>query len=57
MSKLKRASSITNKNKRTLQKARTHRNQVERYTKLIENNPNNKHVPDWKNKIAKLKGI
>lgn len=36
------------------QKTRTHYNQIKKYKKLIEQNPDDIHVPIWKDKINKL---
>jgi hypothetical protein len=39
---------------RSAQRARTKSNKIKKYTKLIEQNPNDIHVPIWKDKLNKL---
>jgi hypothetical protein len=39
---------------RANQRARTRANKIKKYTKLIEQRPNDIHVPIWKDKLNKL---
>jgi hypothetical protein len=45
------------KERSTTQKNKSDRNIITKYEKLITENPNDKHVPQWKAKINKAKGV